>query len=105
MGGDAVLLLAQPQPGDRQQVPDHGGGFPRQLPRLPPDPGLQIRQLLDGSLALPVPHKLQRQLKPQAHLLAGIVDGLQAPAQLRHRQGVHGVIGKEVGVAGQLGQP
>ena len=105
VGGDTVFLLAQPQPGNRQQIPDHGDGLLRQLPRLTPHPGLQIRQLPDGSLALPVPQKPQRQLKPQAHLLARLFDGLQAPAQLRHRPGIHGVIGKEVGVAGQLGQP
>ena len=40
VGGNAVLLLPQPQIGHRQQVPDHGSGLPRQLPRLPPDPGL-----------------------------------------------------------------
>ena len=40
VGGNAVLLLPQPQIGHRQQVPDHGSGLPRQLPRLPPHPSL-----------------------------------------------------------------
>ena len=105
VGGNAVLLLPQPQIGHRQQVPDHGGGLPRQLPRLPPDPGLHLGQLPDGSLALPAPQKLQRHLQPQAHLLTRVLNGSQALAQMRDRPGIHGVIREKIGVAGQLRQP
>ena len=56
VGGDAIVLLAQPQIGNRQQIPDHGKGLPRQLPRLPagPRPARSVNSSMAAS-ALPAP--------------------------------------------------